>query len=293
MKNSQSLDLTIFQQIATPTILRENHCTIIGNLTLVLLSFLDIATGPTIPFHVLYLFPVSVIAFHSRKDSHVIGAVLISLFCQLVVVISLNEVSSVDQMFTFLLMSVTNIIFVVIVRRARANSLDSERSASTDPLTQLLNRRALDQALNAEIVRQRRYGGYFSLALIDLDGFKGLNDSMGHKAGDKALILLATILRDETRQSDTIARLGGDEFVVLMPNTKASDCEILCQSLCHVIDKRMIEELSYSITASIGFTTIEQLTNCSNDILSTADKAMYKAKSTGKGRVVKGYVEET
>lgn len=112
---------------------------------------------------------------------------------------------------------------------------------------------------------------------------------MGHKAGDKALILLADILRKHTRQTDVVARLGGDEFVILMPNTKATDCDALFHSLCHIIGTKMTEIISYPITASIGFTTIEHWTEVSGDILSVADKALYRAKASGKGCVVRGY----
>lgn len=161
--------------------------------------------------------------------------------------------------------------------------------STVDPLTQLNNRRALDIAIKAEVLRQRRYGNHFSLAIIDLDGFKGLNDSMGHKAGDKALILLADILRSHTRQTDTIARLGGDEFVILMPDTKVIDSDALCQSLCHTVDKKMTERISYPITASMGVVTIEHWTEVSGDVLPVADKALYQAKSNGKGCVVREY----
>jgi diguanylate cyclase len=146
--------------------------------------------------------------------------------------------------------------------------------------------------MEIEAVRQRRNGGYLSLAVLDLDGFKGLNDSMGHKAGDKALIMLADILRNQIRQTDTIARQGGDEFVVLMPNTEASDCHTLCHLLCQTIGTRLKETFSYPLSVSIGFTTSENSTGISVDLLSVADRAMYQAKAFGKNCVARGYAEE-
>jgi diguanylate cyclase (GGDEF)-like protein len=115
---------------------------------------------------------------------------------------------------------------------------------------------------------------------------------MGHQAGDMALVLLSDILRSYTRQTDTIARQGGDEFVVLMPNTQASDCHALCLLLCHTIRTRLTEAFSCPISASIGFTTSENSNDISVDMLSVADKALYRAKALGKNCVVRGYAEE-
>ena len=134
--------------------------------------------------------------------------------------------------------------------------------------------------------------GHVSLAILDLDGFKGLNDSMGHKVGDKALILVADIFLSQIRQTDTICRLGGDEFVVLMPNTEASDCHALCNLLCHTIRTQLTEVFSCPLSASIGFTTSENSSEISVDMLSIADKALYQAKALGKGCVVRGYANE-
>jgi diguanylate cyclase (GGDEF)-like protein len=217
----------------------------------------------------------------------VIAAVVLSVALQFIVLSYFQTLGF--PIYLFLIITFSNIIVALVVRHSRAHTLEAKHLSTIDPLTQLCNRRALENAINTEVVRQRRYAGHFSVALIDLDGFKGLNDSKGHKAGDDALVLLANILRSHTRQSDTIARLGGDEFVILMPNTKALDCDALCHSLCHIIGTSMTEKISYPVTASIGYTTIEHWTDTSDDILSIADRAMYQAKSIGKGCVVRGY----
>src|SRR6202012_1887948 len=90
----------------------------------------------------------------------------------------------------------------------------------TDELTRLHNRRGLETVIRREIARQKRYGGVFSLAIIDLDRFKELNDFQGHAAGDRALELIGRVLSKSTRQSDSVGRLGGDEFVIVMPDTR-------------------------------------------------------------------------
>jgi diguanylate cyclase (GGDEF)-like protein len=196
----------------------------------------------------------------------------------------------------FFLIVFSNIICTLAARNLRAHILEMKRLSIIDPLTQLRNRRGLDQAMETEVVRQRRDKNRLSVAVIDLDGFKGLNDTMGHKAGDKALTLFADISRNLLRQTDTICRLGGDEFVIVMPNTHATDCETLCNVLCQTVRTSLSTALSYPMSASIGFTTIENAIENSNkatdDILSIADKALYQAKALGKGCVVRGYAEE-
>jgi diguanylate cyclase (GGDEF)-like protein len=99
------------------------------------------------------------------------------------------------------------------------------------------------------------------------------------------LKLLADILRENTRQSDSIARLGGDEFAILMPVTRSSDCTELCQQLSGTIARRMVDA-GFPITASIGHTTFERAPESMLEALQEADKAMYAAKASGKGRAV-------
>ncbi len=280
---------THLKHIASPGAVPENMA-IIGSYLVILALFpLDIITGSHISLHLIYIFPLFLIAIHSSRNSWVAGAAFLSITLQLItlVIIDSDRILAI-KIYLMLMIILTNSAFALIARSARTNTLEAERLSAIDPLTKLYNRRTLDIAINSEIVRQRRYGGCFSVALIDLDGFKGLNDSLGHDAGDKALILLADVLKAHTRQSDTIARIGGDEFVILMPNTQASDCDILCQLLCNKISNCM-KDVSFSITASIGYTTIERSATLSKDILSIADKAMYEAKSNGKGQVVRGY----
>jgi diguanylate cyclase (GGDEF)-like protein len=132
-----------------------------------------------------------------------------------------------------------------------------------------------------EITRQKRYGGVFSLAILDLDNFKEVNDAEGHHVGDKALRLLADVLRAYTRKSDSLGRLGGDEFAILMPNTQQEDCVSLCDQLAAKIALRMADA-GFAITASVGSTTFERAPESTHEALQLADKAMYSAKADSK-----------
>lgn len=277
-----------FKSIASPGFVPENVAIMGSYLALITLFPFDLITGPHISFHALYIFPLTVIALHCSKTSLVVAATILSIVLQWISLFIFDNHTLGTSLYLIAMIALSNGGLTLVARCARTNTLEAERLSATDPLTKLYNRRTLEIAIDNEIIRQRRYGGYFSLALIDLDGFKALNDSMGHQAGDMALTLLGEILRAHTRQSDTVARIGGDEFVILMPNTQATDCDTLCQLLCQKI-RHSMDEISFAITASIGYTTIERSSEISNDVLTIADRAMYEAKSNGKGRVVRGY----
>jgi diguanylate cyclase (GGDEF)-like protein len=284
-----------FRNIVSPGNVSESIVIFSSYLAISLIFVLDVISDPVNSFHLLYIFPLTFIAMHSSRTKLVTGAVALSISLQVCELLFLQDRIIEIPVNLFFLIAFSNIICALIARHSRTYVLEIKRLSTIDPLTQLCNRRGLDKAMEMEVVRQRRYGGHLSLAVLDLDGFKGLNDTMGHKAGDKALILLADILRKQIRKTDSIARLGGDEFVVLMPNTDASDCNALCHLLCHTIRLMLTEVLSYPLSVSIGFTSIttsENLTEVPVYILSIADKALYRAKELGKDCVVRGYAEE-
>jgi diguanylate cyclase (GGDEF)-like protein len=279
------MNLRYLKHIASPGVVPENIA-IIGSYLAILVIFpFDVMTGSEISLHILYTFPLILIALHCRRNDLVFGAATLSIVVQIFTLAFYDEISVITKILVALMILSSNMAIVLIARFARMNFLATELLATTDPLTKLLNRRKLDVVIEQEIERQKRYGGIFSIALIDLDGFKSLNDSKGHLAGDKALKILADLLRENTRQTDTIARIGGDEFVILMPNTQTADCVSLCHTLCKKIASRMADA-SFAITASIGCTTIQQPPEFPSDILNNADKAMYSAKLKGKGCVV-------
>jgi diguanylate cyclase (GGDEF)-like protein len=275
-------------QIASPGFIPDSAAIIVGYLAILAIFPLDIITGSRVSFHILYVIPLTLIALHCSKSGVVTAAVVLSVTVQALTLLTFSDDTDQIKLFLFGMILLSDTVLVLVARFARFNILEAERLSTTDPLTRLSNRRALEVAMNLEMTRQKRYGGQFSLVLIDLDGFKSVNDTLGHHAGDTALVLLADILRENTRQSDMVFRIGGDEFVVLMPNTEVEDCERICNAFCKLIAEKM-QKASFQITASIGYTTIERVPEHSVDILTIADKAMYAAKTSGKSRVVRGY----
>jgi diguanylate cyclase (GGDEF)-like protein len=251
-----------------------------GLLAMALLALIDVMDGPDIWMNSLYSVPVVAIAFFCNRKRQVILCVCVSCVLQFAV-FHAYPLARISATLDTVVALISSAVVAYFGRIARISYLAMDRLATTDALTGLNNRRSFEIVFDLEIARQRRYGGFFSLALLDLDGFKQLNDSLGHHAGDKALVELAGILRQSTRQSDTIARLGGDEFVIFMPNTAAEDC----RAFCHGLSVRITEGMAtagFTITASIGDAVFEQAPASVSDALHKADTAMYAEKAKRK-----------
>jgi diguanylate cyclase len=159
--------------------------------------------------------------------------------------------------------------------------------ARHDPLTGALNRRGLEEALEKEISTVRRKESPLSVALLDIDNFKALNDALGHTMGDTALQHLAEVARECMRPQDTLARFGGEEFVILLPDTPLEKGIEAMTRLQRELTKRffMAGTEKVLITFSAG---VAQLANdeAGMEAIRRADQAMYLAKRSGKNRVI-------
>ena len=167
------------------------------------------------------------------------------------------------------------------LRRAMAKV---HQLALIDSLTGLPNRPALLNAVGKAISHQRRHGGRFSLLYLDLDGFKLLNDRLGHAAGDAALREVATTLAASARAEDTAARIGGDEFALLLDGDDV-ESEVVAEKFRAAVKARM-DIFGWGITASIGSVTFLSAPESVDEALSAADRRMYQAKAAGKNRLV-------
>lgn len=155
-----------------------------------------------------------------------------------------------------------------------------------DPLTRALNRRGLEDAFRLETARSLRHGTPLAAALIDLDNFKDLNDTLGHLAGDRALVHVLTVLTSTLRGTDVVTRIGGEEFVVLFSGTRAEDAAASIRRALDALARRPLEHegLHRTLTFSAGATEWrgdEQL----DALIARADRLMYRAKKAGKCRV--------
>ncbi len=159
-----------------------------------------------------------------------------------------------------------------------------------DALTGLYNRRYFDDRVGHEIARTKRFGRDLALAMIDIDFFKHFNDTAGHPAGDRALATIGAIIRNSVRETDLPFRYGGEEFVIILPETTAESATYVAERIRSAVEKQEFPGESAqpngALTISIGVSMLRA--DCSNleEFLSAADKALYKAKSIGRNRVV-------
>ncbi len=175
---------------------------------------------------------------------------------------------------------------------ARIKELEHELAATSDlvrhdQLTGVLNRRGLEEIFGKEMARASRHETTLCIALLDIDNFKKLNDSLGHDAGDEALIHLARVCRDTLRPQDTVARYGGEEFIILLPDTSLDDATTALTRLQRELTKKFFLHGNDKvlITFSAGVTPL-QANDTQASALKRADSAMYNAKQTGKNRVI-------
>ena len=175
------------------------------------------------------------------------------------------------------------------IESTRADNHRLEALAQTDPLTQLVNRRALTVRLVTEMERVRRYNAPLALLLLDLDHFKLVNDTYGHLAGDDVLFGVATLLQRAVRTVDTVARYGGEEFVIVLPETGKQGALAFAE---RVREKLASHRFSIAgrdeihITGSIGVATYPaQGLESVEDLFRAADAALYRAKGSGRNLV--------
>jgi diguanylate cyclase (GGDEF)-like protein len=176
-------------------------------------------------------------------------------------------------------------------RRLEESVKQLEESATMDSLTCLWNRRAFADRLRDEIARHTRYGTPVSLLMLDLDGFKTVNDRYGHVAGDDVLVAFAGLLRETLRVTDLPSRYGGDEFAVILPATGKTDAFAVAEKLRGAIEQTVFEFDRDDVTeqvpvrVSVGVATAGHGNTDPVELLEAADRALYKAKEGGRNQV--------
>ena len=167
-----------------------------------------------------------------------------------------------------------------------------EESATLDPLTGLWNRRVFAERLDEEFARTARYGGHLAMLMVDLDGFKGVNDRHGHLVGDAVLVAVADVMRVTLRTTDLPVRYGGDEFALLLPQTGKTEAFAVAEKLRLLLEEAAIPvdggvggRRTVGIRASIGVAAASPSITEPVQLVEAADKALYRAKGNGRNQV--------
>lgn len=246
----------------------------------VLFGAFDILSPAKYSFMMMYLFPIALTTwFAGQTAGFIIVMVCIGFWSY--------TTSQVDLLsLTWNIISTLSIYLMISVMLTKLRFLwEKDKILSrTDPLTGVMNRRAFDEIVEYEIMSLQRQNSPFSLAYIDLDNFKEVNDRFGHKKGDELLKAIVACFSKNLRRTDIIARMGGDEFVVFFPGTDHNAVKHVMQKL--MVHLRLLsEENNWPITFSIGVITSIDSDSDLEEIISLADKLMYKVKQTGKDNI--------
>lgn len=163
-----------------------------------------------------------------------------------------------------------------------------------DPMTHLYNRRKFEELINIEISMIHQYGHKSCLIILDVDHFKRINDFYGHPVGDRVIKHIASILRENSRETDIVSRWGGEEFLILLPHTSLSEGKFIAEKLRKIIEDEivLIKEKEIHITASFGVAGISGDKDSLQLAYKNADKALYVAKENGRNCVETAYIED-
>ena len=259
---------------------------VLGVVLLSMVAFLDYITGVEFSFSLFYLLPISLISWAISERLGLLFALLSSSVWIAVDIWSGNS-NRTSNLFAYMWNATARLGFfllpVFMIRLNRALQHEQEL-ARTDFLTGVLNARFFHELAQMEINRSVRYKRPFTIAFIDVDNFKTINDTFGHTEGDTVLRAIAMNIKAHLRKTDLVARVGGDEFVVLLPETDAQTAPVVMSNMQSVLLNEM-NESGWSVTFSIGVLTLSDPSLSVDGMLGRADQLMYRVKNNGKNNI--------
>lgn len=244
------------------------------------IGWLDFSSGVYLSFALFYLVPIGFVTSYAGRSAGVLTAVA----CTAVGLIGdvYQDQAGFLPAWNAAMRLGVYVVVILVLSRLRESHQRERDLARTDPLTGVANYRWFGEEAKREMYSSRRYGGPLSLAYIDLDGFKAVNDEHGHGAGDAVLRVVADTLSGSLRPTDLVARLGGDEFVVLMPHTDRASAEL---ALDRVMNRLEVNPASMGVGFSLGVIELHNAVGSIDDLLAMADEKMYAAKAAKRGFV--------
>jgi diguanylate cyclase (GGDEF)-like protein len=266
--------------------LPKTFCVLSCTALLAVIGFLDYITGEEISFSVFYLIPVSLATWRTNRG---IGI----FFCFFAAVVWFYADMLPGHVYSHPVIPYWNALvrlcFFLIVSFLLAKLKDSllleKDLARTDALTGLLNMRAFYDSADIEMRRARRFRRPFTVAYMDVDNFKMVNDQFGHDVGSTLLRSIAETIRANVRAIDLTARLGGDEFVFFLGETGKESALLVFTKLQDQIIN-VFEKSKWPVTLSIGVVTYNKSPDTVDEILKKADALMYSAKNSGKNKIM-------
>lgn len=256
-----------------------------GVVVVAFLGLIDHVTGPEISISVFYLGPVLLVGWYAGLRPGILVGIL-SALTWLLTDITAGATYSVPAIRYWNAAALFGFFLVVgiMINRLRSAFQREQELSRQDFLTRVANARAFNEIAEAEVRRAQRYEHPITVAYLDVDDFKLVNDRYGHPTGDALLVWVGKTLRETLRQTDLVGRVGGDEFAILLPETAEESAHIVLHKLHRVLRERM-ELHSWPVTFSIGAVTFLSAPRSMDDMISEADRLMYSAKRLGKDRL--------
>ncbi len=250
----------------------------------VLVAVFDYWTGSHFTFAHFYLIPIMVGAWCAGRTVGIVIAVLSAFEWYFAVSSNVAPVPASVYWNTITKLAVY-VSLAVVVAMYREALRREKQLARTDALTGAANARTFYEQAAIELRRAGRTEHAFTIAYVDLDNFKQVNDEMGHPVGDEVLRVVVSTMLGDTRVSDVVARIGGDEFVLFLPDTDTDGASMGLAKLQSSIHERMGNR-GWPVTASIGAVTYLSPPENVSEIIQRADRRLYEAKEAGKNRIV-------
>ena len=264
---------------------RPSMAAILISLLLVpVMGFIDTSTGHDFNLSIIYLLPIIIASTYSGR----MAGMLMALFSSVTLLYADFHDGHYDLSNTMLVWNAFIVFLffggtVYLLSSMTAALRREERLVRHDNMTKLPNSFAFYEAAREELKRSRRYARPLTVAYIDLDNFKRVNDTFGHLAGDELIKLVASNINASVRATDVPARLGGDEFAVMLPETNADGARMVIDRIREKISFSV--PASYSVTLSIGVGTFVTPANSVDEMIKIVDSLMYTIKHSGKNAV--------
>lgn len=254
-------------------------------LILILTAYVDYRTGDELAISIFYLIPVAFIAWHlSKKIAIPFALICATLEIVIQYVDDFSRISSFVFYWNILINCCTYALVAFLVSKLTEAYKKEKQMARIDALTGIPNWQSFSEVLERELERAKRYGQNLSLAYIDCDNFKKVNDQMGHQTGNQLLSIVASTIDKNIRKTDFVARIGGDEFSILLTGASAKDAEKIIKKIKELLVIEMKDNY-FAVTFSIGLATFEKPPSSYEEMIKLADLLMYDVKNSSKNNI--------
>ncbi len=249
------------------------------------LGYLDSTTGPEISFGIFYLVPIAVGTWYTGRAAGVALSLSGGAAWFFADVASGGAYShAAIRYWNAVVLLGFFLITTLMLSWVRMSFVREQQLSRVDFLTGISNARAFHSVAEMELRRARRYQRPLTLAYLDIDDFKRVNDESGHPAGDALLIEVARTIQGTLRKTDSLARVGGDEFAILLPETPAPAARLVLDKLRRVL-LDLMRAYEWPVTFSIGAVTFTEQPDTLDIVIREADRLMYTAKRNGKNQI--------